>query len=77
MRIVHPQIEVQSPPGVTIGYVKQEWSCFLPTFSILGPNNEVLLKIQGPFLPFKCCGDINFEVTVIFRQDENNNDIIF
>ncbi|KAK7176610.1 hypothetical protein R3I93_000745 [Phoxinus phoxinus] len=62
MRCFLQEIEVQAPLGVTIGYVKQEWSCFLPKFSILGPNNEVLLKIQGPFLPLKCCGDINFEV---------------
>ncbi|XP_052456768.1 phospholipid scramblase 2-like isoform X2 [Carassius gibelio] len=62
MRCCTQEIEVQSPPGITIGYVKQEWSCCYPTFSILGPNNDVLLKIRGPFLPFKCCGDINFEV---------------
>ncbi|XP_077083398.1 phospholipid scramblase 1-like isoform X2 [Siphateles boraxobius] len=62
MRCCLQEIEVQAPLGVTIGYVKQEWSCFLPKFSILGLNNEVLLKIQGPFLPLKCCGDINFEV---------------
>ncbi|XP_039512420.1 phospholipid scramblase 2-like isoform X3 [Pimephales promelas] len=62
MRCFLQEIEVQAPLGVTIGYVKQEWSCFLPKFSILGLNNEVLLKIHGPFLPLKCCGDINFEV---------------
>ncbi|XP_051755369.1 phospholipid scramblase 1-like [Ctenopharyngodon idella] len=62
MRCFLQEIEIQSPLGVTIGYVKQEWSFFLPRFSILGPNNEVLLKIHGPFLPFKCCGDVNFEV---------------
>ncbi|XP_016101683.1 phospholipid scramblase 2-like isoform X2 [Sinocyclocheilus grahami] len=61
MRCFPQEIEVQAPPGVIIGYVKQEWS-FLPKFTILGPNNEVLLKIQGPFLPFNCCGDIDFEV---------------
>ncbi|XP_056124619.1 phospholipid scramblase 2-like isoform X9 [Rhinichthys klamathensis goyatoka] len=62
MRCFLQEIEVQAPLGVTIGYVKQEWSWFLPKFSILGPNNEVLLEIHGPFLPIKCCGDINFEV---------------
>ncbi|KAK9971550.1 hypothetical protein ABG768_024912 [Culter alburnus] len=62
MRCCLQEIEVQSPLGVTIGFVKQDWSFFLPRFSILGPNYEVLLKIHGPFLPFKCCGDVNFEV---------------
>ncbi|XP_067307408.1 phospholipid scramblase 1 [Pseudorasbora parva] len=62
LRCFLQEIEVQAPLGVTIGYVKQEWSCFLPRFSILGPHNEILLQIQGPFLPLKCCGDINFEV---------------
>ncbi|XP_058624221.1 phospholipid scramblase 2-like, partial [Onychostoma macrolepis] len=62
MRCFLQEIEVQAPPGVTVGYVKQEWSCFLPKFSILGPNNEELLKIQGPFLQCKCCGDVNFEI---------------
>ncbi|XP_016421635.1 phospholipid scramblase 2-like [Sinocyclocheilus rhinocerous] len=67
MRCFLQEIEVQAPPGVIIGYVKQEWS-FLPKFTILGPNNEVLLKIQGPFLPFKCCGDIDFEVKGIIGE---------
>ncbi|KAF4111228.1 phospholipid scramblase 1-like [Onychostoma macrolepis] len=67
MRCFLQEIEVQAPPGVIIGYVKQEWS-FLPKFSILGPNNEELLKIQGPFLPFRCCGDIDFEVKGIIGE---------
>ncbi|XP_042615844.1 phospholipid scramblase 2-like [Cyprinus carpio] len=69
MRCFMQEIEVQAPPGITIGYVKQEWSCLFPKFSILGPNNEVLLKIRGPFLPFKCCGDINFEVKGMIGKD--------
>ncbi|KAL1271508.1 hypothetical protein QQF64_030524 [Cirrhinus molitorella] len=61
MRCFLSELEVQAPPGVTIGYVKHEWS-FLPKFSILGPSNEMLLTINGPFIPFKCCDDIDFEV---------------
>ncbi|XP_043101411.1 phospholipid scramblase 2 isoform X3 [Puntigrus tetrazona] len=67
MRCFLQEIEVQAPPGVTIGYVKQEWS-FLPKFFILGPNYEQLLKIQGPFLPFKCFGEIDFEVISIIGE---------
>ncbi|XP_051557443.1 phospholipid scramblase 1-like isoform X2 [Myxocyprinus asiaticus] len=55
-------LEVQAPPGTTIGYVKQNCHPFLPVFSIQGPDKKVLMKIRGPYLPCKCCGDINFEV---------------
>uniref|UniRef100_A0A8C3A7J1 Phospholipid scramblase n=1 Tax=Cyclopterus lumpus TaxID=8103 RepID=A0A8C3A7J1_CYCLU len=44
------EMEVQSPPGTTIGYVKPGLHPFLPNFSI-----------QGCFA-CNCCGDVNFEV---------------
>lgn len=57
------QMEVQSPPGTTIGYVKQDWHPFLPRFSIQGANKETVLKLEGPCLACNCCGDVNFEVS--------------
>ncbi|XP_037335021.1 phospholipid scramblase 2-like [Pungitius pungitius] len=56
------EMEVQSPPGTTIGYVKQDWHPFLPKFSIQGPNKETLLKLDGPCFACNCCGDVNFEL---------------
>lgn len=58
-----PQMEVQAPPGTTIGYISQDWHPFLPRFSIQGANKETLLKLEGPCLACNCCGDVNFEVS--------------
>ncbi|XP_051984720.1 phospholipid scramblase 1-like [Xyrauchen texanus] len=55
-------LEVQAPPGNPIGYVKQNCHPFLPVFSIQGADRKVVMKIRGPYLPCKCCGDVNFEV---------------
>jgi len=60
-------MEVQAPPGTTIGYVKQDWHPCLPKFSIQGPNKETLLKLDGPCFACNCCGDVNFEVRLFDR----------
>ncbi|KAM6894923.1 phospholipid scramblase 2-like isoform 1-T4 [Lycodopsis pacificus] len=56
------EMEVQSPPGTTIGYVKQDWHPCLPKFSIQGSNKETVLKLDGPCFACNCCGDVNFEL---------------
>ncbi|XP_075906723.1 phospholipid scramblase 2-like isoform X3 [Nelusetta ayraudi] len=56
------ELEVQAPPGTTIGYVKQDWHPWLPRFSILGPNQETLLKLEGPCFACSCCKDVDFEL---------------
>ncbi|KAK1787765.1 hypothetical protein P4O66_016248 [Electrophorus voltai] len=56
------EMEVQAPPGTTIGYVIQNWHPFLPKLSILGTANETLLTIEGPLCAISCCGDVNFDV---------------
>uniref|UniRef100_A0A1A8B223 Phospholipid scramblase n=1 Tax=Nothobranchius furzeri TaxID=105023 RepID=A0A1A8B223_NOTFU len=56
------EMEVQAPPGTTVGFVKQDWHPFLPKFSIQGPNKETLMKLEGPCFACNCCGDVNFEV---------------
>ncbi|KAF1380602.1 hypothetical protein PFLUV_G00165590 [Perca fluviatilis] len=56
------EMEVQAPPGTTIGYVKQDWHPCLPKFSIQGPNKETLMKLEGPCFACNCCGDVNFEL---------------
>ncbi|XP_072447594.1 phospholipid scramblase 2-like [Chiloscyllium punctatum] len=56
------EMEVQSPPGHTIGYVTQTWHPFLPKFSVQDVERETVLRIVGPCFACNCCGDINFEV---------------
>ncbi|KAA8579129.1 hypothetical protein FQN60_007249 [Etheostoma spectabile] len=52
------EMEVQAPPGTTIGYVKQDWHPCLPKFSIQGANKETLMKLEGPCFACNCCGDL-------------------
>ncbi|XP_061565631.1 phospholipid scramblase 2-like [Cololabis saira] len=56
------EMEVQAPPGTTVGYVQQDWHPCLPKFSILGPNKETVMKLDGPCFACNCCGDVNFEL---------------
>ncbi|KAG7330160.1 hypothetical protein KOW79_006382 [Hemibagrus wyckioides] len=56
------ELEVQAPPGTTIGYVTQDWHPCYPKFSIKGANKETLMKLEGPCLACNCCGDVNFEL---------------
>ncbi|KAM6909346.1 phospholipid scramblase 2-like isoform 2-T4 [Xenentodon cancila] len=56
------EMEVQAPPGTTVGYVQQNWHPFVPKFSILGANKETLMKLEGPCFACNCCGDVNFEL---------------
>ncbi|XP_061525041.1 phospholipid scramblase 2-like [Phycodurus eques] len=57
------EMEVQAPPGTTVGFVKQDWHPFVPRFSIQGPNKETLMKLEGPCFACNCCGDVNFELS--------------
>ncbi|XP_065889151.1 phospholipid scramblase 2-like [Dysidea avara] len=56
------ELEVQSPPGTVIGYVKQNWSLWLPQFSIVNADGDVMLRIKGPCCTCQFCADIEFEV---------------
>ncbi|KAL4631488.1 phospholipid scramblase 2-like [Arapaima gigas] len=56
------EMEVQAPPGTTVGYVIQNWHPFLPRLSILGPSRELLFKVEGPCLLCRCCGTVKFQV---------------
>ncbi|XP_039515946.1 phospholipid scramblase 1 [Pimephales promelas] len=57
------EMEVQSPPGNTIGYVKQDWHVFRPMFSIYDMSKTKVLSIEGPVCAVSCCGDVDFDVT--------------
>lgn len=56
------ELEVQSPPGNAIGYLKQNWHPFLPKFTVLNERKEPQLKIKGPLCNCSCMSDIVFQV---------------
>lgn len=57
-------MEVQAPPGNTIGYIKQNWHMFKPKFSIYDMSNTKVLSIEGPLCAISCCGDVDFDVCI-------------
>ncbi|XP_066266652.1 phospholipid scramblase 1-like [Branchiostoma lanceolatum] len=56
------ELEVQSPPGTTVGWVKQTWHPFLPKFVVQSAAGETVLTIEGPCLNCSFCGDVEFDV---------------
>ncbi|XP_056120247.1 LOW QUALITY PROTEIN: phospholipid scramblase 2 [Rhinichthys klamathensis goyatoka] len=69
IRLVRPfvccsnnELEVQSPPGVAIGLVRQNWQVCLPKFTIENERGEPAFKIAGPFVPCTFCMDADFEL---------------
>ena len=55
------EMEVQSPPGTTVGWIKQEFSFIYPKFSIQNANGDTILTIKGPCWTCKWC-DVEFQV---------------
>ncbi|XP_067234373.1 phospholipid scramblase 2 isoform X2 [Chanodichthys erythropterus] len=55
------ELEIQAPPGNTVGYVLQQWHPFLPKFTIQNEHREPVLKLQGPFCGWSCLPDVDFE----------------
>ena len=60
------EIEVQSPPGTVIGYVRQDPLGILnPWFSIENAEGDCVMKIKGPTLGCSCYSDANFDVSTL------------
>lgn len=55
------ELEVQSPPGVTVGWVKQNCSLLAPRFSVMNEYHQVLYRVNGPCFSCKWC-DVEFQV---------------
>jgi len=64
------KLTVTSPiTGEVLGLIKQKWHPFLPVFEICDANENVVLKMEGPFCAVSCCGDVNFEIKT--KNDES------
>jgi len=55
-------VEVSSPPGTTIGFVNQKWTCIKPKFEITDGDGNVALIIQGPWCTMACGSNVEFKV---------------
>ncbi|XP_066455382.1 phospholipid scramblase 1-like [Eleutherodactylus coqui] len=56
------KLEVQAPPGIIVGYVKENCHLYLPRFTILNGREKEVLKVHGPFCMYGCCSDVDFEL---------------
>ncbi|XP_059124349.1 phospholipid scramblase 1-like isoform X2 [Peromyscus eremicus] len=56
------QMEVQAPPGVTIGYVVQTWHPCVPKFTVQNEKRQDVLKIVGPCIVCSLGGNIDFKI---------------
>ncbi|RDD36442.1 Phospholipid scramblase 2 [Trichoplax sp. H2] len=56
------ELEVQAPPGETIGYVRQIQTFVKREFNILNTFRDPVLKIRGPCWLCSCLTDIDFDI---------------
>ncbi|KAK7881797.1 hypothetical protein WMY93_030206 [Mugilogobius chulae] len=56
------ELEVQAPPGNTVGYITQQWHPISPKFTVENELKEPVLRIHGPFCGWSCLPDVDFEI---------------
>ncbi|XP_006869937.1 PREDICTED: phospholipid scramblase 4 [Chrysochloris asiatica] len=56
------EMEVQCPPGITIGYVAEHWNLFRAVYSIENEKKENVLGVYGPCSTYGCGWDSVFEI---------------
>lgn len=57
------ELEVQCPPGVTIGFVRDHWNLCRAVYSIQDASREAVLRVRGPCSTYGCGSDSVFQVT--------------
>lgn len=79
------QLEVQCPPGVTIGFVAEHWNLCRAVYSIQNEKKEDMMGVLGPCSTYGCGSDSVFEVnkykinvSTIFSTSTNRpqNDVL-
>lgn len=56
------ELEVQCPPGVTIGFVAEHWNLCRAVYSIQNERKEDMMGVYGPCSTYGCGSDSVFEV---------------
>uniref|UniRef100_G3TC86 Phospholipid scramblase n=1 Tax=Loxodonta africana TaxID=9785 RepID=G3TC86_LOXAF len=57
------ELEVQCPPGVSIGYVAEHWNLCRAVYSIQNEKKENVMGVLGPCATYGCGSDSVFEIT--------------
>uniref|UniRef100_A0A5F8G220 Phospholipid scramblase n=1 Tax=Monodelphis domestica TaxID=13616 RepID=A0A5F8G220_MONDO len=63
------ELEVQSPPGVSLGYIRQHWGCCKANFSIENEKKEHVMNMNGPCSPCACGSDVVYRVKSLDGTD--------
>ncbi|XP_043852798.1 phospholipid scramblase 4-like [Dromiciops gliroides] len=63
------ELEVQSPPGVCLGYIIQYWGFCKTRFRIENEKKEHILNIDGPCVPDICGSDTVYQVKSLDGKD--------
>ncbi|XP_076457435.1 phospholipid scramblase 1-like [Babylonia areolata] len=64
------EMEIQSPPGVPIGHIKQMWTCWTPRYKVYNNQDQCVFTIVGDCCYCKCT-DVIFR---IFDGDSENSE---
>ncbi|GAB1294528.1 Phospholipid scramblase 4 [Apodemus speciosus] len=56
------ELEVQCPPGVTIGFVAEHWNLCRASYSIQNEKKEDVMRVRGPCTTYGCGSDSVFEI---------------
>jgi hypothetical protein len=57
-------LEVQCPPGVTLGFVAEHWNLCRAVYSIQNEKRENVMRVRGPCATYGCGSDSVFEVNI-------------
>lgn len=64
LSLFRTQLEVQCPPGVTIGFVAEHWNLCRASYSIQNEKKESMMRVRGPCATYGCGSDSVFEVNI-------------
>lgn len=56
------EMDIMSPPGVSIGKVNQIWTCWKPKYEVTDGQGNLVFTINGECCYCACCVDVHFPV---------------
>jgi len=56
-------VDVEAPVGQRVAYIRQEFTCLAPKYTIRNAEDQIIFRIEGPVCIFPMCGGQDFVVT--------------